>query len=247
MATIRHLARAPIVEALLDIRVTLPGAPSYKTLEPFAHLVAEKYPSRRERHQVLAQWQTTPQGEITHSGSRTPVGYLLTSADGTEVVQARTDGFSFSRLEPYTSWHEVKAEAKRLWEAYIEVASPDVATRLALRYINRIPLPLPIPDFAEYVTTGPTIAADLPQSLSNFFFNATIPIPEMDMVVVISETIEQVTDDEKLPLIFDIDASSSVPMEPADSAIWKKFDELCELKDKVFFSSVTDKALELFK
>ena len=41
-------------------------------------------------------------------------GYVFTSADGKQVVQYRLDGFTFSRLRPYTRWEEVFAEAQKV-------------------------------------------------------------------------------------------------------------------------------------
>src|SRR5438094_288898 len=48
-------------------------------------------------------------------------GFFFSSVDGRQVVQARLDGFAFSRLKPYKDWDHLRAEAKRLWRDYVDV------------------------------------------------------------------------------------------------------------------------------
>ena len=69
------------------------------------------------------------------------VGFQFRSADGLDIAQFRVDGFIYNRLKPYTSWDAIFPRATDLWEAYRRVAAPQMVTRLALRYLNRIDLP----------------------------------------------------------------------------------------------------------
>jgi uncharacterized protein (TIGR04255 family) len=70
------------------------------------------------------------------------------------------DGFSASKLAPYTDWHDLRTQARDLWAKYRKATDPVLITRLALRYINRIDIPLPISDLKEYMRTIPEISPD---------------------------------------------------------------------------------------
>ena len=137
-----HLPNAPIVEALIDLRVQLPDEFSIKELAPFRDGLHESFPIIRKRKQIHAQLTFSPSAPpAVRVESPKPDGYMLTSADGTEVVQGRLDGYTFSRLRPYRDWDSLRDSARKFWEIYCDVAHPTSISRLAVRYINRLELP----------------------------------------------------------------------------------------------------------
>jgi len=174
-------------------------------------------------------------------------GYLYTSVDGKYIVQARLDGFTLSRLQPYDNWESFRDEGKRLWEHYIAIAMPNLVSRLALRYINRLELPMPFKDFKEYILTTPEIAPALPQGLKTFFMRLEVPHDEYQAIAIVTETIEPPPNDQFLPLIFDIDVIHEAQFSPGSTEIWQTFEQLRNFKNEIFFNSLTDKAKELFK
>ena len=80
--------------------------------------------------------------------------------------------------------------AEAILDIQVEPARPNRLKRLALRYINRIEIPLPIRDFKDYLLTIPEIAPGLPQALSNFIMRLVIPNPEMEATAVINVIME---------------------------------------------------------
>jgi uncharacterized protein (TIGR04255 family) len=249
MPSYQTFTNAPITEALLDIQVTRQGAADFRALEPFCEAIAATYPNRRFRKEFRAQFSVSDEGDaVAASPEGGIVGYLLTSADGSQVAQARVNGFSFSRLKPYQDWDRFKSEASRLWDLYLNLTAPESIERIALRYINRLELPLPFGDFREYVRTAPDIAPGLPQSLSHFLMQLQIPSPEHDALAIVTETMEApVGDESRLPFILDIDTVRTGKLDPRDEALWDRFEKLHALKNEVFFQSITDKTKELFK
>src|SRR5713226_3799339 len=142
MQTYPHLRKAPIVEAVIDIRVKLRSDFDMAVFLPLRTKLAVKYPQVGEGSDFQLSTEWKPGTEPRASGQVGTVRlHLLRSQDGKQVVQFRRDGFSFSRLNPYSSWEEVFAEAWSLWKLYIETAKPLGISRLAVRYINRLPLP----------------------------------------------------------------------------------------------------------
>jgi uncharacterized protein (TIGR04255 family) len=182
------------------------------------------------------------------SGESKQIGYKYVSQDGKQVVQARLNGFAFSRLKPYESWKEFRAEAMELWGHYSKIAQPERITRVGLRYINRIEIPLPLDDFADYILTRPEIPKGVPQGISQFFMQLALPVPETQGMVVINQTIEKVPEDAKtLPLIFDIDAYKEGDIAVDSGGLDSLLSSLRELKNQVFFTSLTERAKELFR
>ena len=62
-----------------------------------------------------------------------------------------------------------------------------------------------------------------------------------------TETMENLTPSQLLPLIFDIDVFQEMQSETNACTTWDNFEKLREFKNEIFFNSLTDKAKELFK
>ena len=239
---------APITEALLDIRVQLPAEVNLAQLTTFFDSVKERYPNKRERQSWQGGLKLGSAGDVEVIQSQGgPDGYLFTSSDGKQIVQARLDGFTFNKLKPYDRWETFRDEAQNLWQLYVKVAQPKQIIRTALRYINRIEVPLPMRDFKDYILTVPEIAGGLPQGLAKYLMQLVIPVPEIPATAIITEAMEPTVVPTNVPLIFDIDVFCLKPFAINDTEVWQAFEKLRDLKNDVFFKSITDKTKELFR
>ena len=238
---------APITEAILDIRAELSKDIILSKLTTFHDHVKERFPEKEERISFTAGFKLSQEGPETLPTSGGPDGYLFRSPATKKIVQARLDGFTLNKLKPYENWAVFRSEARELWNLYFQVTNPVKITRIALRYINRIEIPLPMGEFKEYILTVPEIAPDLPQGLSQFFMQLVIPNNSINAVAIINQTMELVTPTQKLPLIFDIDISKVVDYKGDNIKMWEDFDSLRMFKNEIFFKSITKKTEELFK
>jgi uncharacterized protein (TIGR04255 family) len=240
--------KAPIREAILDVRVRFPKPIAIAALQPFHEAVKKDYPGRQARLSIEANI-SIPLAPQAMAGVTSPVpkedGYLSISADGKQVAQARLDGFTFNRMPPYDKWDTFCGEAKRLWPYYVAVAKDAIITRVALRYINAIQVPVP-GDFRTYVRTIPTISPDLPQDIQTFFMRLVLPFPKVSAEGIIIETIEPATEG-KVTIIFDIDVYKTVSLPITSDLLWTHFNDLRKLKNEIFENSTTAAAKELFK
>jgi uncharacterized protein (TIGR04255 family) len=239
---------APIIEALLDIRAQLPNEVELTQLENYHNQIKDRFPEKKQRVsiEVKAGVQIASITETSLSTSGGPDGFFFRSPNERKIVQARLDGFTFNKLKPYENWELFSSEAKNLWNIFCQVANPIKITRVALRYINKIFFPLPMKDFKEYILTIPEVAPNLPQGLTQLFARLWIPKPEIEALAIITETMEEPNQDQKLPFIFDIDVFKGIDYSEPDR-IWKDFEELRQFKNEVFFNSLTEKAKEMFK
>ena len=239
--------KAPISEAILDIAVQFTSPVDLARLGAFQDLISERYPVKRNR--VLWQGQIRLEEErFAQEMQRGAQGFMFLSPDERQIVQARQDGFTFNRVKGYDTWEALRDEARPHWERYKETFHPEAVTRLGLRYINRIDIPLPVSDFREYIKTAPDIAPGLPQGLSALFMRLEIPDMKRGLVAIITETIQPPVDEGKrLPFIFDIDIICGATFEPSSPAIWAKLEEMREYKNEIFFASMTDRAKGMFR
>jgi uncharacterized protein (TIGR04255 family) len=74
-----------------------------------------------------------------------------------------------------------------------------------------------------------------------------IPEPSLPAHVILTQTIEEVTAAKKLPLIFDIDVFQAGLFDAKSDEIWTILEGLRNLKNDIFFKSLTDKAKDLFR
>lgn len=244
MAEYSILSNAPIVEAVIDIRIRVKEDLQLEQLNSISSAVCEQYPDKKERH----KWE----GKLEFKKGETPIsttteavdGYVFTSADQKQIFQARLDGFTFSRLKPYETWERFRDEAYRLWLLYRGVVSPEI-TRVALRYINKMEFPLPV--ISDYLTGAPIVPDGLPQGVSSFLTRVVIHEPEIDAAAIITQALEQVVNPNILPIILDIDVFKQKPEGIREEDAWETLEKLRHFKNKIFFKSITEKAKELFQ
>ena len=248
MPEFEHLPKAPIIEALIDVRVRLPRGDALEPIHAFADAIESDYPDRRERTRGQVQLELSAPGAVEVAAkSATIDGLVLHSADGRQIVQGRLDGFTFSRLTPYQGWNDIQREARRLWQQYDKCVKPAAVQRLAVRCINRILLPTPVGQFSDWIKTLPVVAAGLPQSLAGFLLRLQMPFDELDARANVVLAVEPGDFQHDVPILFDIDAFLMPREALRDDMLWEKMDDLRIIKNNVFFETLTEKALELFR
>ncbi len=247
MANTLSFLNPPITEALLDIRVNLPKDTTLETLASFQDKVNDNYPVKKERFTWEGKFEFKPGilPEVVSPRAGTD-GFFFNSNDGLSVAQVRLDGFTFNRLKPYKNWEEFRSQAKLLWNVYRQIAEPVNVKRIALRYINKIEIPLPLEDFKQYILTVPEVASNIPNELSEFFMRLVIENDAIQSKGIVTETIEQIKDG-FLPLIFDIDVFYNQISDAYSELMWEKFEQLRNFKNQIFINSLTDKAKDLFR
>jgi len=247
MAEIVHLLNAPITEALIDFRVKgVTGESLQKSIDKLKERLKDRYPQVKASLGFHAQFQFTG-GELPEATRKDTEfeGYFFISQDGQKIVQFRTNGFTFNKIKPYTSWEKIYPEALELWKLYMEVANPQSVVRIALRYINHIKIPLPILDFAEYLTAPPNLPK-LDQHLygiNGFTTRLILNETNSDVNIAITQTVEPSVETQFAIIILDIDASKI--KEFTQQEIEPTLITLRNMKNNIFFNSITDKTLRI--
>lgn len=236
---------APITEAVLDIRVEPREGIQAKELLNVTERISNSYPVREDCVEGTASFSLG--STMASSIQSNLIGYLCRSEDA-RICQAQLRGFSFSKLRPYLNWEDTKTEARRLWNIYRMEIRPTKVTRLALRYINKIEIPIDGPlDLNKFFRTRIEISSDLPQSMENFYMKLQLPQPDIRSMGVINSTVLPTENKGVVGILLDIDVSRTVDLPQTEEDIWDVFDQIRDSKNKIFEASITDSTRELFQ
>jgi uncharacterized protein (TIGR04255 family) len=248
LARPRHLSRAPLREALIDLQFET--RLSMQAIDRFVESIEGRY------GKSLALWETVfgvnnvgPNPETT--SSHKAVGRRLEATNGPYVLQCREAGFTVSRLLPYGRWEELREEAKSLWSLLLGQVDAFTVSRIAVRYINEIKIPLPVLDFGDYLTCPPKVPDALPQAINGFLTRVVIPDEAANGVAIVTQALEGPptggVEGLSVTVILDIDVFRLNQIDARAEAIWASLDALRDLKNRMFFEHVTEKTVELYE
>ena len=237
-----HYSKAPITEATIDLRVTLPEDHTLVQLDIFHQTLGDMY---SEKHPIYIAEFAIPEGNNPTQIQPEQIGYRFVSEDKRKIIQARLDGFGYTLLAPYDSWEPFRDEAKKLWMLYRELMKPSSIQRVAVRYINRLDIPSPSVELSEYLEILPTVSRKLPQVLDAYFMQLVIPFVVQESTAIINQGfVPPVVADTKA-VVLDIDLFRDRELPVHEGEIWQIFERLREGKNMIFDACLTTKAKEM--
>jgi len=244
-----HYSRAPITEAIIDLRVAPAEGFVADKLSDMHPRIQNDFPVIQTFHARTGTFTFGPDASPQIATSEQHAGFLFRSRDNLHTLQATSGGFTFNRLAPYESWQAFSTEAKNLWKLYIEVCQPICVTRAAIRYVNQIHIPAnDAVELKDYLRTLPEISPALPKkALQNFFMQLHIPQQDLDCTLIINEAIAPRTNPNIVTIILDLDLFREQIWTSDDDGIWLFLDRLSQRKNDVFESSITEKTRELIR
>lgn len=237
-----HFSKSPLTEALIDIRVNPRDELVVETLGDIQRGHEKEYPTRKNKIHFAHELSFDPPGHS--SANQSLIGYNFVSADNHQIVQVKLDGFTFNRLAPYLTWEIFKEEARKWWQIYADIAQPKSVTRLAVRYINRLDLPLPLSDLKDYLKTVPEISPELPQGLSSYVMQLHIPYDDK-ATLVLNEALTPPPNPYVISVVLDIDLFREIDTPLSEQEIWDYFEVLRNKKNEIFLACITEKTKEL--
>jgi uncharacterized protein (TIGR04255 family) len=242
-----HLSRAPITEALLDMRVELASDAALDQIAAaFGDEVRADFPHEEPIRQLQAQVGITG-GVPGVTSSETRIGSIFWADPRIRAVQARRDGFSVNHLAPYKDWDALRAEAERYWGAYRRAARPIRVLRCGVRFINRIELPVG-DELRVHLKTFPEVGGTLPPLLDEYLLRVAVPFGSRRAVITQATLpAENAAESTKRAIILDVDAFSDVSLAPDSPAVWAEFDELRAVKNQCFFGSLDESTWSAYR
>ena len=248
MAAIRHLSKAPITEAIIDFRATLPETYRVESLRAAGKKIQNDYPTIEEQRSFEGQFKINMKdGELlkpvsSRGGLR---GFLFRSADRIRIAQFRIDGFTFNRLSPYSNWIDIRNEALRLWDVYRHVSAPDRLERIALRYLNRITIP-PRGSLKTYLAVEPPRIPGVPSHLGSFLLRLGTFDPETHYVSNVTLALEHDADPTRSLIILDIEVYTTRGLGLLGEDLVPILERLHAMKNEIFFGTITEQTARMY-
>ncbi|MCY3827096.1 MAG: TIGR04255 family protein [Candidatus Dadabacteria bacterium] len=236
-----RLPRAPIVEAVLDLRVVSSAEWDESSLQSQLEERLPDYP----KHDTVQETevQLSPETGTNVVKDFVHVGLKCQSEDSFYVVQFNKDSFVFSRLKPYENWEKFSREALRLWKIYCELLEPTEIGRIGLRFINRLAIKQGQRiELADYYKRPPLPIEGLNWLLSGYLHRDVLQIPGTPYSVNVIKTVQRTQ--QEAGLLLDIDVFMQKSLNCGEIQVSKYMDEMRWVKNKAFFSNLTKKALE---
>jgi len=244
------LSHAPIVEAVLDVDCDMPPGFDLAALEgTLQDAFREQYPTCRT--QYLEEYRIERGGDqpLRHSAKRAIQAFQFLQDQEKQLVQVRTQGFSFNRLAPYGTLDEYLPEIERTWGIFGSITSPVQIRMVRLRYINRLLLPFANErvELEHYLKVSPGFPEEERLQFAGFLNQHTaVEVGTGHQVNIVLTS--QPRENDNLPVILDICVASTEMAPPENwSLILAKIQSLRALKNRIFRNTVTDQCLTLFQ
>ena len=247
MAKPRYLKNAPITEAIIDFRVKVATGFNVTTFASLTSMLAKDFPNREERRLFQGTIEIRPGLPVSQFTRPEELdGFWFKSADGLNIAQFRRDGFTFSRMKPYTRWEEVFPKAWELWRLYVGTGAAEFGTRIAVRYLNRIDVPAPVSDLAAYLTAPPTAPEGIDGEIASFLSRVVVKTRRPEgLIANVTQALDNRVDSRNVAIILDIDVYRQKDFEIEDKNLDANFGALRQLKNDIFFNSITENTARL--
>ncbi len=243
-----HLAKPPITEALIDLRVEEAVGIRQDQLDAIRRRVGASYPHATEQFRFHASVEAgpgrAPEARAQDLGLQ---GWILASEDKAQLAQFRSDGFTFNRLRPYTSWEQIFPEALRLWGIYSEVMRPSAVARIAVRYINHVRLDGMNVSLSDYLRTPLPMPDGVNLPVTSFLTSIVLAGADPGFSVRVTQSLEPPHQPPDLLLLLDLDASANGRWLPEDQTVAQVLNKLRVMKNEAFFGSLTVEAIARYR
>ena len=244
--TASNYERPPITEAVIELRYA--DNLSSRAMERIHSQLKRRYDKSEKVSTV--QFSFDPKEDKL---DRTPaefIGYKLTNKDQTDVVQIKPNSMSCSRLAPYCGWGDFEARARHDWDVWRKIVKNINATRIGVRYINRIDIPFVKDgkiDIEDYLTVVPRYPEpNLLRSFAKYTMQVRGDFVEEPFHLTINCNTVKSPLINHFSIVLDLDLSTSVEIPKRNDQLWELINKMRRHKNDAFEMCVTDEARSLF-
>lgn len=246
----RSFKNPPIVEALAALRFS--GSEAWTDEQHDAIRLGLKalYPGPARQEQNIEVRTTLDGSDPTTTTHLEPTRVLLPTEEGTALAGYFAGTLSVHVLKPYPGWAALAERMKAAAAVVVEATGADHLLEVAVRYVDRIALPLGTDSsLSEYFSAIPPRPDGMPQVLSAFQCVTQTRDPATGTTATLTTTSVPAGPSEQFAMLYDLnmlrlyEQESRLPF--AEYAAVQ--DELHDQQYRIFIDSVTAKTLELFE
>lgn len=235
----------PINEAVIQIATDVQA--SQDSLSKIASHFKDEYPHQEPLTTVDFMIDTTGGAAQMRQEMR---GYRLTSISNPDVLVVQPGGVVAARLAPYTDWEQLLGATKKVWAQWRRTGNSSSISRLGVRYINRIDVPIESAvnlDLSVYLNFSPNVPKFSTKSIASFLVQATVPTEKENWSVSLTSTVSNPPPlINTISILLDIDLFRTAQIPGRDEDLWECIESVRALKNSIFESCITDATRKLF-
>lgn len=240
--------RAPITEAVIAINFETPID------SELLASVSNKFSAHYPNHQNVAnldlkvQIPTGEEQSLTTQVGR-DLGHRRSSSDVTELMVLWRSALVVSQLAPYPGWDTFFQRFVRDWKIWKRVVDFRTVSRIGVRYINRLDIPLPktgnIIEHEAYLNVYPQLPTIF-GPVGSYAVQAALPVEGIDCKLVLNSAVVPSPILGHISIVVDQDIIRDANVPQSDDAIYALLNEIRIKKNGVFEACISDRARELF-
>ncbi len=176
------------------------------------------------------------------------ISYRFSNEDSNQLLVLEPNSFIVSQLAPYAGWDEFYERFRRDWEAWRRVVGYQKISRIGVRYINRLDIPLKNEKVKheEYVNIYPRLPSYF-SSVNSYQVECIIPLDEVNAELRLNSAVVPSPVLNHLSVLIDQDIFKDNELPQKNADLFMYLEAIHKEKNKVFELCVSDKARELFK
>jgi uncharacterized protein (TIGR04255 family) len=240
--------RPPITEAVIALAFSEAIEP--RDLAKADGNFTKLYPHHQDtRNLDLQVLMPPPRPEIAPDTTirKDEMGHRRSSNDQTQIVILWPTTFVFSQLAPYPGWDDFFERFVRDWGLWRKVVGYRKISRVGVRYINRIDIPImgDVIRYEEFLNLYPQIPDELGPVFA-YGIQTQLACPEIDGRITINSASVPSPMLGYASLMFDQDIYKETNIPQTENGLYELLNQIHIKKNAVFEASITDRARELF-
>jgi len=199
--------------------------------------VKEKFTSvSQSYHTNIQNLDKIPEASISSDG------YILkTDQNNNQIIQARKGSFSFHKVKEYESFDTLLGEFKDFWLCLKSCTGDLSVSNISVRYLNFIEK-----EVNEKIDELVTVYSKHPFSIDvNAFIHLRFNYPQ-NAAVLVNLVSAKGNESSKDGIILDINLNRELSSEKNDETIFNLIYDFRNIKNEIFFMSITEKTKEKF-
>lgn len=240
----QELNNPPVKIALFQLKF---NAVNIKVFETTDTLLKHKFNIRKDNIEVGLNLDNTniPLGKARLNGTSDAKikSYIYLTPDQKERVEVLEDTLTYVSELPYTGWDNFIAQVDNVLKIFANVLSNVEIKRTSIRFINRFLLD-EFENPEDYFTTVISKNGDTLYPLRQYGFRLQYDIPQTNIYTIVNQSvINDIVN--KFTYVLDIDVLDKQSLFYEKETILSCMSNLRDIKNKIFFDSITEKTIRL--
>lgn len=241
----KELSNPPIVVALFQLKFEIQNIDTADIIK-FCDGLSMKFPIQTNSIQIGVDFENSSisLGDKSKLSTDTRIkAYNFLSKDQKEKVIISKDTFTYINENTYKGWNKFSGSVISILDSLSELMYQSTIKRTSIRFVNRFTFE----DFdnpSDYFNTLITSSVDIDTyPLRQYGFRLLMDVPNSDIYTIVNHNVENVSG--SYLYTFDIDVLDRQQLVFNIETLKDQLEQLRDVKNDVFFKSITKKTIEL--